>query len=109
MNIIELKTVEAYEELTTKNPAAVVHFGARWNSFDRTMLRTLVELEPEFSGKVKFGFIDIDENATIEVLRQIDLVNVPTLAYFKNGENVLTRTGMRPMDDIRQQIQSLLD
>ncbi len=106
--ITEIETVEEYNAFTQNNGFAIVQFGFKWNSFDRTMMRTLIELEPEFAGKVALGFIDIDENGTIEVLRQINLVNVPTLTYFQNGEHITTVVGMRTMDDVRQKIQSLL-
>ena len=107
--IAELKTVADYEKLTSRNGVAVVHFGFRWNSFDRTMQRNLFELKPEFGEKVEFGFVDIDNNETIELLQRINLVNSPTLIYFRNGEHLSTHVGMRPMDEIRQRIQSLLE
>ncbi|MDQ4120043.1 MAG: thioredoxin family protein [Acidobacteriota bacterium] len=107
--IAELKTVADYEKLTEQNGVRVVHFGFRWNSFDRTMMRTLFELKPEFSDKIEFGFVDIDNNATIELLQRINLVNSPTLIYFRNGEHLATHVGMRPMDEIRQRIQTLLE
>ncbi len=107
--IAELKTVEDYEKLTQQNGIVVVHFGFRWNSFDRTMQRTLFELKPEFGDKVEFGFVDIDNNGTIELLQRINLVNSPTLVYFRNGSLAATHVGMRLMYEIRERIQSLLE
>jgi thioredoxin 1 len=107
--IAELKTLEDYEKLIEQNGVAVVHFGFRWNSFDRTMQRTLFELKPEFGDKIQFGFVDIDNNETIELLQRINLVNSPTLIYFRNGGHLATHVGMRPMDEIRQRIQTLLE
>ena len=107
--IRQTETIEQYEKLTEQNGVVVVHFGFRWNSFDRTMQRTLFELKPEFGEKVQFGFVDIDNNETIELLQRINLVNSPTLIYFRNGEHLATHVGMRRMDEIRQRIQSLLD
>ena len=107
--IVELKTVAEYEKLIQQNGVAVVHFGFRWNSFDRTMQRTLFELKPEFGDKIQFGFVDIDNNETIELLQRINLVNSPTLVYFRGGEHLASHVGMRPMDEIRQRIQTLLE
>jgi thioredoxin 1 len=106
--IQEIKTVAEYDAMTAENAVAVVHFGFKWNSFDRMMMRTLTELEAEFTGKIALGFLDIDQNATIDVLKQIKIVNVPTLAYFKNGEHLATTVGMRTMDDVRTQIAALI-
>jgi thioredoxin-like negative regulator of GroEL len=107
--IAELKNVADYEMLIERRGVAVVHFGFRWNSFDRTMLRTLFELKPEFGDAVEFGFVDIDNNETIELLQRINLVNSPTLIYFRDGEHLATHVGMRPSDEIRQRIKSLLE
>jgi thioredoxin 1 len=104
-----IETIEQYEKLIEQNGVAVVHFGFRWNSFDRTMQRTLFELKPEFGDKVQFGFVDIDNNETIELLQRINLVNSPTLVYFRNGSLVAIQVGMLPMDEIRQRIQALLE
>lgn len=104
-----IKTVEEYDVFTQQAGVRVVHFGFKWNSFDRTMQRNLVELVPEFIEKVAFGFVDADQNATIELLQRINLVNVPTLVYFKNGEHLATDVGNKPMDDIRNRINDLIN
>ncbi len=106
--IRQIKTVAEYDALTQQTGIVIVHFGFEWNSFDRTMQRTLFELQPEFGETVSFGFIDVDNNATVELLKKINLVNVPTLVYFLNGEQQAVEVGMKPMDDIRGRIQSLL-
>ncbi len=106
--IRQIKTVDQYDQFIRENPVAVVHFGFQWNSFDRTMQRTLTELKPEFGETVQFGYVDVDQNATIELLKQINLVNVPTLVYFKDAEQQLIQVGMRTMDDIRAQLGELI-
>ena len=108
MNIIELKTIGEYETFVASKPAAVVHFGAKWNSFDRMMLRNLIELEPEFAASVAFGFIDIDCGDTAELMLRVNLVNVPTLVYFHHGAQVFVSVGMKPQDEIREQILRFL-
>ena len=107
--IAELKTVEEYEQLTDRENIAVVHFGFRWNSFDRTMERSLFELKPEFGDQIQFGFVDIDNNSTVELLQRINLVNSPTLVFFRGGEQRSMMVGMRPQDEIRERIVSLLE
>ena len=106
--IQQIKTVSEYDELVNQKGVVVIHFGFEWNSFDRTMQRTLFELQPEFNDTVSFGFVDVDTNATVELLKKINLVNVPTLVYFLNGEQQAVEVGMKPMDDIRAKINMLL-
>ncbi len=106
--IQQIKTVSEYNALLNQKGVAVIHFGFEWNSFDRTMQRTLFELQPEFGDTVSFGFVDVDTNATVELLKKINLVNVPTLVYFLNGEQQAIEVGMKPMNDIRGKINMLL-
>lgn len=104
-----IKTVGEYDVFTQREGIVVVHFGFNWNSFDRTMQRSLVELKPEFGEKAFFGYVDADKNATLDLVVRINLVNTPTLVYFKNGEQQFVQVGMRPQDEVRQNIQALLD
>lgn len=106
--IQQVKTVAEYEFLIQRAGIVVVHFGFAWNSFDRTMQRTLFEMQPEFGGNVAFGYVDVDNNATAELLKKINLVNVPTLVYFLDGEQQAVEVGMKPMAEIRAKIQNLL-
>ncbi|MEP6923905.1 MAG: thioredoxin family protein [Pyrinomonadaceae bacterium] len=106
--IRQIKTVAGYDSLKQQQGVVVMHFGFDWNSFDRTMQRTLFELQPEFGETVSFGFVDVDNNATVELLKQINLVNVPTLVYFFNGKQQAIEVGMKPMDEIRTKINMLL-
>lgn len=103
-----LKTVQEHDEFTQQEGVRLVHYGFQWNSFDRMMQRNLLELAPEFSERAAFGYVDVDQNATIELVQRINLVNVPTLVYFKNREQQMIQVGMRTMDDIRSNIQTLL-
>ncbi len=106
--IQQIKTISEYDALVNRVGVTVIHFGFEWNSFDRTMQRTLFELQPEFNDTVSFGFVDVDTNATVELLKKINLVNVPTLIYFLNSEQQAIEVGMKPMDDIRAKINMLL-
>lgn len=105
--IQRLKSVAEYDALTQQTWAVIVHFGFAWNSFDRTMQRTLVELKPEFGEKIAFGFVDIDQNATTELLQRISLFNSPTLVYFRDGKQLAVEVGMKTMDDVRSRINDL--
>ena len=107
--IQQIKTVSEYDALVNQKGVVIVHFGFEWNSFDRTMQRTLFELQPEFGKTVALGFVDVDTNATVELLKKINLVNVPTLVYFFNGDQKSIEVGMKPMDDIRAKIATLLN
>lgn len=106
--IQQIKTVIEYESLIQNKEIVIVHFGFAWNSFDRIMQRTLFELQPEFDEMVAFGYVDVDNNATVELLKIINLFNVPTLVYFLDGEQQAVEVGMKPMAEIRAKIQNLL-
>jgi thioredoxin-like negative regulator of GroEL len=101
-------TVREYDAFINQEGVVVAHLGFGFNAFDRMMQRNLIELEPEFGGKVVFAWVDIDKYATIELSARINLVNTPTLVYFKNGEELAKEIGMRPMHDVRNRINTIL-
>lgn len=106
--IKQLKTVDEYDNFTKQKSLVIIHIWADWNAHDRTMQRTLIELEPEFPEKLKIGAIDFDNNATFAILQKLNILNVPALIYFFDGEQIAAQTGLRPMDEIRHKILSLL-
>lgn len=103
-----IKTVAEYDDFIKQNSLAVAHLGFGFNAFDRMMQRNLLELAPEFAGKIQFAWVDVDLNQTIQIAADANLVNTPTIIGFKNGEQQFALVGMRPQDEIRGKINELL-
>ncbi len=64
------------------------------------------EVAKEFEGKIKVGKLNVDENRQTAMKYQI--MSIPTLMIFKEGEIVERLIGVRPKDVLVDKIKSLV-
>ena len=85
----------------------VLDFTGKWCS-TCIILDKLIESEiiPKFRNKVKFIKVDIekDENLT----KQYEILSVPTLILFKDGEEIWRKSGSISKDEVTKQLDKLL-
>ena len=88
-------TDETFDErvLRADGPVAV-DFWAPWCHPCEAVTRVLEELEAESSGRVAFAKLDIDANPGIA--GRYDVLSIPTVMVFDDGEPRTTVTGARP-------------
>mgnify|MGYP001608370131 CR=1 FL=1 len=85
----------------------VLDFTGKWCS-TCIILDKLIESEiiPKYRNKVKFIKVDIekDENLT----KQYEILSVPTLILFKDGEEIWRKSGSISKDEVTKQLDKLL-
>ncbi len=64
------------------------------------------EIAREFEGKAKVGKLNVFENP--EIARKYQIVGIPTIIIFKNGEVKERASGLRPKQVIADRLNSLL-
>jgi len=64
------------------------------------------EVAKEFEGKIKVGKLNVDENRQTAMKYQI--MNIPTLMIFKEGEMVERLIGVQPKEILVDKIKSLV-
>ena len=64
------------------------------------------ELGKEYAGKVKVRKLNTDENP--EVAGRYQVMSIPTILFFKNGQVVEKLVGARPKRQFKEMIDSLL-
>ena len=84
----------------------VVDFFATWCGPCKMLTPVFEELSAELEGKAKFVKVDIDQSP--DVASKFQVVNVPTLKVFKNGEVVKTLVGFRPKESLLSEISDLI-
>lgn len=84
----------------------VVDFFATWCGPCKMLTPIFESLSNEMSDKVDFGKIDIDRS--LEVAQAFNIVSVPTMIIFKNGNMVEKMVGFTPKEQLKSKIQAHL-
>jgi len=84
-------------EVLKAEGTVLLDFWAAWCGPCR-MLSPLVDEVGEKHADVKIGKINIDEET--ELAQQFNIMSIPTLMVFKNGEKVKESVGLIPKEEI---------
>ncbi len=96
-------TEENFEQEVLKSDLPVlVDFYAEWCGPCKMLTPILDELSEEYKGKWKIGKVDIDEAP--ELAGKYQVQSVPTLKFFKNGEEVETLMGFQSKEKLMEKL-----
>ena len=97
---------ETYEkEVVGGDLPAVLDFTATWCGPCQALAPSIEEFATEYAGRVLIGKVDIDENP--ELTTKLNVMSVPTVLFFKNGEKVDMVSGNYPVK-VKEKIEGLL-
>lgn len=92
-------------EQTTKNyPLLVVDCWAAWCAPCRAIAPIVEELAKEYSGKVVFGKLNVDENP--ETAQRFGVMAIPTLLVMKDGREVDRVVGVVPKHQLEAKVNA---
>ena len=96
-------TKENFEEIVLKNQLPVlVDFWATWCGPCKMISPIIEELSEELDGKVVFGRLNVDKQP--EIAMQFQVMSIPTLILFKNGEIANKKVGFMPKDKLTEML-----
>src|SRR5262245_24620849 len=85
----------------------LVEFGTDWCGPCQMLASILEQLREEFDGKIKIALLDVDACAPVAAAYGIQ--EVPTLAFFKNGQVIDQISGVVPSRVIAARLRALVD
>ena len=91
------------DETIKKYTTIVVDCWAPWCGPCRMVAPVIEELAKEMQGKVVFGKLNVDENPATSAKHQI--MSIPTLLVFKNGNLVDRLVGAYPKDELKKKLE----
>ncbi len=96
-----------WETEVIQSPELVmVDFWAVWCGPCQMVAPIMEELATEYAGKVRVRKLNTDENP--EVSGRFQVMSIPTILFFKNGQLVEKIVGARPKRQFKEVIDSLL-
>ena len=85
--MIRRLTGQDYEAFVRQKQAAAVHFDAAWDvEYKPIAHRSMSKAAEVLAEHVNFGEVDCDRE--VELAKSIRVLNVPTVAYYLNGDLV---------------------
>lgn len=93
-------------EVMKASELVMVDFWAVWCGPCQMVAPIIDELAKEYEGKVKVRKLNTDENP--EIAGRYQVMSIPTILFFKNGQPVEKLVGARPKRQFKELIDSLL-
>jgi thioredoxin 1 len=94
------------EHVKVAEVPVLVDFWAEWCGPCKVIAPILEEISKEQAGKLEVAKINIDDN--LDITRRYDVMSIPTLVLFKDGDPVLRVVGARGKAQLLQELQSYL-
>ena len=93
-----------FDQTVKSYPLLVVDCWAAWCAPCRAIAPMVDEMAKEYTGKVVFGKLNVDENP--ETAQKFGVMAIPTLLIMKNGQEVDRVVGILPKNQLEEKVGS---
>lgn len=106
MSIVEVSASNFKEEVLDAEQPVLVDFWAAWCGPCRMIAPVVQQIAEEYGDKLKVAKLNVDENPNIA--SKYEVMSIPTLFVFKNGDIASRLIGYMPKDKLKQAIDQVL-
>ena len=103
----QLTTANFEEEVRKAQLPVLVDFYADWCGPCKMLAPIVEKISDQYEGKLKVGKCNVDEN--MPLAQKYQVLNIPTLIIFKQGQPVKTIVGLQPMEELQKVIEEILE
>ena len=103
--ILELTDANFENEVVESDLPVLVDFWAEWCMPCRMLAPTIEELATEFSGRVKVGKVNTDENRDVSI--KYDINAIPTIILFKDGQAIRKFVGVTSKQEFSGELEKV--
>ncbi len=104
--IVTLTDATFDEHVKSSDVPVLVDFWAEWCGPCKMISPVLEEIAEEQAGKIQIVKLNIDDN--LDVTRRFDVMSIPTLILFKDGEPQMRLVGAKPKGALLEEISAFL-
>jgi thioredoxin 1 len=100
-------TEQAFDTEVLKSAVPVlVDFWATWCGPCKMIAPIVEDLAGEYAGRLKVLKVDVDENSGVAA--KYNIMSIPTLGIFRNGELIERIVGYMPKEQLKKRIDAAL-
>jgi thioredoxin 1 len=105
-NVTTITTDTFDETIKSSSTAVVVDFWAEWCGPCKMIAPILEEIASENAGKVQIAKLNVDDHP--DLARRYDVMSIPTLIVFKDGEAAKRVVGAKGKAQLLQELNEFL-
>jgi thioredoxin 1 len=94
------------EEVKSSEQPVLVDFWAEWCGPCKMIAPILEQIADEQAGRLTLSKLDVDQN--METARRFEVMSIPTLILFKDGEPVHRLVGAKSKAQLEKELETFL-